>query len=125
MPSRPAQAGAVRIFGVVALVAAVVTVALLVLRGTGSNYELKVVLDNASQLVKGNQVKVGGNPVGTVKRIELDDHNRAVVTITVKEESLTPMHRGTKAVIRSSSSRSQSMRDSGPTFGVAWLSNSV
>src|SRR4051794_19635066 len=102
MPTGP-RGAAVRILSVVALVAGAALVAVLVLGGSRTDYRLRVVLVNASQLVKGNRVSVGGTPVGSVSRIELDDHNRAVVEIRVTEGDLVPLHQGTRAVVRATS----------------------
>ena len=66
----------------------------------GGEYTVSLKLDNASQLVKGNRVKVGGVPVGSVKSIELDTDRRAKVEISVTDRDLTPLHRGTSATVR-------------------------
>lgn len=81
-----------------ALVAAVVLIAVLVLGGSGGhNYTL--VFHTGGQLVKGNQVLIGGSPAGTVNSIELTDNNEAEVKITVDQV----LHKGTTAVIRTPS----------------------
>jgi phospholipid/cholesterol/gamma-HCH transport system substrate-binding protein len=82
------------------VVAAVVIVALL-LFGGGSDYTVKVQFENAGQLVKGNQVQVGGRPIGTISDIRLTDDGMAEVELTIDE--LKPLHEGTTAVIRSTS----------------------
>src|SRR5439155_1695829 len=51
------------------------------------------------QRARGDQVQVGGVPVGSVKDIELTHDFRAVVTIHVVS-SLTPLHEGTVAQVR-------------------------
>ena len=54
----------------------VVSLALVVLAagvlmfGAGSGYRVYLTLDNAGQLVKGNQVKVGGRPVGLIEEAQ-------------------------------------------------------
>ena len=65
-------------------------------------YRVQAVFENAGQLVKGNQVLVGGRPVGSIKSIELDEQRRAVVELQV-EDDLAPLHEGTKATIRANS----------------------
>jgi phospholipid/cholesterol/gamma-HCH transport system substrate-binding protein len=85
---------------VAAVLAAVVIVALLLFTG-GSDYTVKVQFENAGQLVKGNQVQVGGRPIGTVKNITLTADGQAQIEISIDE--LKPLHEGTTAVIRSSS----------------------
>jgi phospholipid/cholesterol/gamma-HCH transport system substrate-binding protein len=76
---------------------AILAVYLLVLGGGGHEYTL--IFQNAGQLVKGDNVDVGGQPVGSVKSIVLTSDNRAAVKISVNEP-YAPLHEGTRAVIR-------------------------
>ena len=100
---RGAQVSA-RLLTVTAVVLAVLAVAWLLLLQGGDSYDLNLTLENASQLVKGNQVKVGGVAVGTVDGIELADDGRARVHLSIDEDQgVTPLHQGTKAEVRSSS----------------------
>ena len=78
-----------------------VLVALLMFGGDGG-YKVEAVFQNAGQLVKGNQVLVGGRPVGTINSIELDEQRRAVVELEVEDE-MAPLHQGTRATIRATS----------------------
>jgi phospholipid/cholesterol/gamma-HCH transport system substrate-binding protein len=88
-----ARAGAVG-----ALLLVVVIVLLLALGGRGeATYHL--IFANAGQLVRGDQVQVGGVPVGQVKEIELLHNYKVRITIHV-ESSLAPLHKGTIAEIR-------------------------
>ena len=50
-------------------------VALMMFGGDGG-YRVTATFENAGQLVKGNQVRVGGRPVGTIEAIELNDRRR-------------------------------------------------
>jgi phospholipid/cholesterol/gamma-HCH transport system substrate-binding protein len=70
---------------------------------SGDPYRLTLTLDNASQLVKGNQVKVGGVPVGTISKLELGRDARAEIELEITDEELTPLHEGTTAEVRSTS----------------------
>jgi len=70
--------------------------------GAGSDYRVHLTLDNAGQLVKGNQVKVGGRPVGLVESIELDDSARARVEVSIEDE-LAPLHEGSVMTLRATS----------------------
>src|SRR4029453_3642159 len=90
-----------RILATAALIAAIALVAL-ALFGGGDSYQVKVVFENAGQLVKGNEGRVGGQPVGTISDIELDDQANAVVTMNVSDE-VAPLHQGTTATIRAAS----------------------
>ena len=64
-----------------ALAVAVVVVAVILLTG-GSQHTYKLVFENAGQLVKDDDVQVGGRRVGSVRKIELTeqqpgaDHDR-------------------------------------------------
>jgi phospholipid/cholesterol/gamma-HCH transport system substrate-binding protein len=81
-----------------ALIAVVAVVAILVLSG-GGGAEYKLIFQNAGQLVKGDDVQIGGRRVGGVKDILLTDDNQAEVVVKV-DEPYAPLHRGTTATIR-------------------------
>ena len=83
-----------------ALVAAVAVAALL-LTG-GDKYEITGEFANASQIVKGNQVVIGGAPVGSVEDIGLAADGTALITFSVAED-YAPLRRGTTATVRSTS----------------------
>ncbi|MGH2950880.1 MAG: MlaD family protein, partial [Solirubrobacterales bacterium] len=68
-----------RVAAVVALVVAVVLVVML-LGGDGEEYEVTAEFENASQLVTGNEVVIGGTNAGSVKEIELGPEGQALVT---------------------------------------------
>lgn len=86
-----------RVALVAVLAVAVLAVALL---GGGRSYEVRLAFINASQLVKGDQVKVGGLPVGTVSGIDLGTDGQAIVTAKITVGDLTPLHVGTTGVVR-------------------------
>jgi phospholipid/cholesterol/gamma-HCH transport system substrate-binding protein len=92
----PARAAA---FGGLLALAVLVAVALF---GGGSPYTLTASFENAGQLVRGNQVQVGGSAVGTVTDIELGDTGEAEITMELDDE-VRPLHRGTSATIRATS----------------------
>ncbi|MGA8353793.1 MAG: MlaD family protein [Solirubrobacteraceae bacterium] len=79
--------------------ALVVLILAYVLFSGSSRAQYHLMFTNAGLLVRGDQVQVGGAPVGSVKNIELTSNNEADVTIEV-ESSLLPLHQGTKALIR-------------------------
>ena len=87
--------------GVGALVVVAVVAAVLVLGGGGA-HQYKLLFANAGQLVKDNDVQIGGRRIGSIKKIELTKDNRAEITIQVKEP-YSPLHEGTTAVIRGTS----------------------
>jgi phospholipid/cholesterol/gamma-HCH transport system substrate-binding protein len=81
-------------------VAAVVVLAVLLFSGD-KPYTVKVQFQNAGQLVVGNQVQVGGRPIGSVDAIKLTPEGLAEITISL--DQLKPLHEGTTATIRSTS----------------------
>ena len=95
---RAPRTGPIRILAVGALGLVVLIVAYLVFAGGGgANYKLEFA--EADQLVRGDQVQVGGVPVGSVTDIELTSDFKAVITIHV-DSSLVPLHHGTLAQVR-------------------------
>ena len=98
--SRGSQAG--RIVAVTALALVVLVIAVL-LFGSGGGADYHLLFPEAGQLVRGDQVQVGGVPVGSVKDIELVTRtDQARVTIHV-DGSLAPLHEGTTAEVRTPS----------------------
>jgi phospholipid/cholesterol/gamma-HCH transport system substrate-binding protein len=94
----PRRRNTARLLAVAALAAVVAVVLVLVLAGGGSaTYQL--IFPEAGQLVRGDQVQVGGVPVGSIKEITLLHNYDVRITINV-ESSLAPLHRGTTAEIR-------------------------
>lgn len=71
--------------------------------GGNSDYRVTAVFENGGQLVKGNQVRIGGRPVGVIKDVALNSRAQAEVELSVEEEGLTPLHEGTTATIRATS----------------------
>jgi len=85
--------------GAVALV--LVALAVLLFRG-GSTHEYHLLFMNAGQIVRGDDVQVGGRRVGSVKSIALTAENQALLSIQV-QDGFAPLHQGTTATIRQTS----------------------
>jgi phospholipid/cholesterol/gamma-HCH transport system substrate-binding protein len=94
--------GAARVLTVAAIALAVLAAATL-LFSSGGGYEVKFKILNASQLVRGNQVKVGGIPVGSLEDISLAPDGEAEMKVSIDDGSLTPLHQGSRIEVRSSS----------------------
>jgi phospholipid/cholesterol/gamma-HCH transport system substrate-binding protein len=92
-PPRVGRLLAAGALGVVVLIVAYLVFA----GGGGSDYQL--IFPEAGQLVRGDQVQVGGVPVGSVKNIVLTRDFKAQITIHV-DSSLTPLHEGTATQVR-------------------------
>jgi phospholipid/cholesterol/gamma-HCH transport system substrate-binding protein len=88
----------VRIVAVSALAAVVAILLVFVLVG-GKSATYQLIFPEAGQLVRGDQVQVGGVPVGSIKDITLLHNYNVRITIDV-ESSLAPLHKGTTAEIR-------------------------
>ena len=71
---------------------------LLLFRGDGGT-EYTLLFQSAGQLVRDDDVQVGGRRIGSVRDIELTDDNQAAIKVTV-EEPYAPLREGTRAVIR-------------------------
>jgi phospholipid/cholesterol/gamma-HCH transport system substrate-binding protein len=84
-----------------ALVVAIAVVAVLLLRG-GDTTRYKLRFENAGQLVKDDDVQIGGRRIGSVRNIELTNDNEAEITIDV-QNGYAPLHEGTTALIRATS----------------------
>jgi phospholipid/cholesterol/gamma-HCH transport system substrate-binding protein len=95
---RSPRSGFGRALPVGALILVVLIVAYIIFGGGGSG-TYKLEFAEGDQLVRGDQVQVGGVPVGSIKDIELTHSYRALVTIQVNS-SLTPLHEGTTAQVR-------------------------
>src|SRR5437016_2435856 len=96
------EAGTVaRVAAVAALALAVVIVAVVVLRGNGGK-TYYIDFQNAGQLVKGDDVQVGGRAIGSVKDIALTQNNLARIKVQVRN-AFAPLHQGTTAIVRATS----------------------
>ena len=89
--------------GALVLVAIAILVLLISSGGGGNHYRL--LFETGGQLVKGNQVLIGGVPVGSVDEVKLTDNGQAQVDITVNR----PLHQGTTAIIRATCPTTSSM----------------
>ncbi|HEY4097354.1 MAG TPA: MlaD family protein [Baekduia sp.] len=89
-------------------VVVVAVVAVLLLRGD-SKHEYTLEFQNAGQLVRDNDVQIGGRRIGRVASIKLSHNNLALVRIQV-DEPYAPLHQGTTATIRSGSLSGQANR---------------
>jgi phospholipid/cholesterol/gamma-HCH transport system substrate-binding protein len=93
----------IRRIAAVAAVAVAVIAVVLILLGSGSSYRVKAVFINASQIVTGDQVQVGGNPVGSVSSISLTPNGQAQLTLTITNSAFMPLKQGTEATVRQTS----------------------
>jgi phospholipid/cholesterol/gamma-HCH transport system substrate-binding protein len=64
----------------------------------GTTREYRAVFTDATGVVKGDDIRIAGVKVGTVKKVEIADRTRALVTFTVQDT--TPLSSATRADIR-------------------------
>jgi phospholipid/cholesterol/gamma-HCH transport system substrate-binding protein len=83
-----------------ALIAACVLVGFAMFGDQG--YTLTATFANGGQLVKGDQVEIGGRSVGSVKSLRLTSDGQAEVKMQIRD-GVGPLHHGTTATIRSPS----------------------
>jgi phospholipid/cholesterol/gamma-HCH transport system substrate-binding protein len=77
----------------------VVVILLVLVFGSGGGATYQMIFAEADGLVRGDQVQVGGVPVGSVKNITLLPNYQVRVTIHV-DPSLVPLHEGTTSEVR-------------------------
>lgn len=87
-----------RVIALGALVLALAAVAMAV-RGAGG-YVVHAHFLNAGGLVEGGRVTVAGRPVGSISSIGLTSDGQADVELSIDDSSVSPLHEGTRAVIR-------------------------
>jgi phospholipid/cholesterol/gamma-HCH transport system substrate-binding protein len=81
-----------------ALTLAIILVAVLLFGGKGT-HQYNLVFQNAGQLVKDDDVQVGGRRIGSIRNITLTGNNLARVHVEI-QEPYAPLREGTQAVIR-------------------------
>src|SRR5919198_876958 len=91
-----------RIAVIAGLVIAVAVIAVLMFSG-GHGYTVDAEFQNAGQLVKGDQVKVAGTPVGSVKSVDVTNDGHAIVKFSIDEDEYSPLRQGTKAIVKQTS----------------------
>ena len=64
----------------------------------GTTREYRAEFTDATGVVKGDDIRIAGVKVGTVKKVEIADRTRALVTFSVQET--TPLSKATRADIR-------------------------
>ena len=82
-----------------ALALAVIGILAVILLG-GSSYRVTARFDNAGQLVPGNEVRVAGAKVGSVKEIDVSPDGLAEVTFELDEDDYIPLRSGTEAIVK-------------------------
>jgi virulence factor Mce-like protein len=66
----------------------------------GSGYEVRAVFDNAAYIVKGEDVKIAGAVVGSVKSLDVTDDKKAALVLKIDNAGFTPWHKGAHCTVR-------------------------
>jgi phospholipid/cholesterol/gamma-HCH transport system substrate-binding protein len=86
----------------VGVILVAIAVAAWLLFAGDSGYRVTAEFVNAGQLVRGNEVRVAGNAVGSVDEIDVGPNGLAEVSFTV-DGDYAPLRRGTQAIIKMTS----------------------
>jgi phospholipid/cholesterol/gamma-HCH transport system substrate-binding protein len=100
---QPSGRSTARRVAVSALVLLAVAVVAYVLFSAGGGYRVTATFLNAGQLVGGNEVQVGGVPIGSVEDVDVTDDGLAEVTFEITDDDFVPLRRGTRAIIKQGS----------------------
>jgi phospholipid/cholesterol/gamma-HCH transport system substrate-binding protein len=90
-----------RLAAIGAIVIAVFVIVYLLFLG-GGGYTVKARFQNAGQIVKGNEVQIGGVLAGSIKSINITDDGQAEIEMSV-DDRYAPLREGTRASVRQTS----------------------
>lgn len=62
------------------------------------DYDLRLVIPSAAQVVEGGKVRIDGRDVGSVSKLAVED-GKAVVTVKITDDDYVPLHDGTTSSI--------------------------
>ena len=68
--------------------------------GGGSGYKVRVIFDNAGNVVPGEDLKIAGAKVGKVDSLDVTPDNKAAVTVEVDNAGFTPWHSDASCTVR-------------------------
>jgi virulence factor Mce-like protein len=88
------------VLAVAALCAVVVVCAVVIVLSSGNGYTIHALFENSGQLVAGGEVQVAGRSVGQIAGLSLTRSGLADVMLSISDASVTPLHHGTRAIIR-------------------------
>jgi ABC-type transporter Mla subunit MlaD len=68
--------------------------------GGGSGYKVRVIFDDAGNVVPGEDLKIAGAKVGKVDSLDVTLDNKAAVTVEVDNAGFTPWHKDAHCTVR-------------------------
>jgi phospholipid/cholesterol/gamma-HCH transport system substrate-binding protein len=90
-----------RIVTALALAAVVVAaLALVAIGGTDDGYRVRAIFDSVASAVEGEDVKIAGAKVGTIRSFDITEDNKAAVVLDIDDERFTPFHEDARCTIR-------------------------
>ena len=66
----------------------------------GEDYEVRAIFDNVSGAVEGEDVKVAGAKVGSIKELDVTPDKKAIVVLRIEEPGFAPFHADGRCTIR-------------------------
>jgi phospholipid/cholesterol/gamma-HCH transport system substrate-binding protein len=69
-------------------------------RGAGAVYQVRAIFDNAAFAVPGEDVRIAGAPIGSIKSLDVTPDKKAAVTISINNAAFTPFYRNATCAIR-------------------------
>src|ERR1700742_3871216 len=69
-------------------------------KDSGSGYEGRAIFDNAAYVVKGEDVKVAGAGVVSVKSLDVTQDKKAVIVLKIDKAGFTPFREGASCSVR-------------------------
>lgn len=88
-------------------------------KGAGGPYTVWAIFDDASYAVQGEDVRIAGAPVGTIKSLDVTPDNRAAVTLGIDNSSFVPFHANASCTIRPQSLIGEEYVDCSPGTSAA------
>ena len=64
---------------------------------TGAGYEVRAIFDNVSGAVPGEDVKIAGARVGSIKELDVTADNKAIVVLEIEEPGFAPFRADARA----------------------------
>jgi phospholipid/cholesterol/gamma-HCH transport system substrate-binding protein len=92
-----------RVAALAAVAIAIVAIAIIVLSSGGPNYKVYAIFRDASQIISGDQVQVGGTPIGSIPKITLTPNGEAKLELDINDSNYVPLRQGTIATVRNPS----------------------
>jgi virulence factor Mce-like protein len=68
--------------------------------GDSSGYRVRAIFDNASNIVKGEDVKTAGAKIGSVESLDVTNDKKAAIVLRIDKPGFSPLHANANCTIR-------------------------